>query len=84
MICVSRCSQNHGRNRRTFGVFVLERLVHSLQLLLPLLRQLLFLLLTTLEPFEGIVYIPIGITESCTLELCIELPLVPYPTKSAE
>ena len=49
-----------------------------------LLSQLLLLLLAALDPLKGVVYIPVDITESCTLELCIELPLVSYPTNSAE
>ena len=70
--------------QRTLGVIIpLEDLVHVLQFLLTFLSQLLLLLLATFDPFQGIVYIAVRITEGRTLELCIEFLLVSYPTERA-
>ena len=71
-------------SERTFCVVVTqEELVHILQLLLALLRQLLLLLLAALDPLYGVIYVRFGIAKCRALQLRVELPLVSHP-KSQE
>ena len=66
--------------RHTLGVIIaLKDLVHVLELLLPLLCQGLLLLLTSLDPVEGLVYIVFGVTKRNTFEFCVEFSLVLSP-----
>lgn len=66
-----------------FGVFFLEDLVHALKLSLSLLCELLLPLLVPFDPFQGIVCVRIGVTQSSSLERCIELFLVSHPANIA-
>jgi len=65
------------------GVFLLKGLVHALKLSLSLLRQFLFSLLTLFYPFQRIVCVRIGVTQSSSLEGRIELSLVSHPANIA-
>jgi hypothetical protein len=81
----SQCSveKNQARIKLALGVFILEDLVHALKLSLPLLRELLLPLLVPLDPFQGIVCVRIGVTQSSSLERRIELSLVSHPANIA-
>ena len=67
--------------RRTLSILILEHLIHGLELLLPLSRQLLLLLLAPLDPLQGVVCIAVGVTERRTLKLRVELAPVPHPVQ---
>ena len=67
----------------TLSVFLLEDFIHTLELSLSLLRKLLLSLLAQFYPFQGIVCVRIGVTQSRSLERCIELPLVSHPANIA-
>ena len=65
----------------TFDILLLEQFVHVLQLLLPLLRKRLLLLLRTLDPFQRVVYVGCGfwVSKGSTFQRCIEFTFVLYP-----
>jgi len=67
------------RIERTLGVFLLKDLVHALQLGLPLLHKLLLPFLALFNPFQGIVCVRIGVTQSSSSERGIELSPVSHP-----
>ncbi len=63
----------------TLGIFLLKDLVHALELGLPFLRKFLLPLLVLFYPFQGIVCVRIGVTQSSSSERRIELSLVSHP-----
>jgi hypothetical protein len=63
----------------TLGIFLLEDLIHALELGLALLRKFLLPLLVPFYPFQGIVCVRIGVTQSSSSERRIELSLVSHP-----
>lgn len=71
------------RFKPTLGIFLLKDLVHAFKFGLPLLRKLLLPLLALFYPFEGIVCVRIGVTQSRSSERRIELSLVSHPANIA-
>jgi len=56
------------KRRLTFRILRLKRFVHTLQLLLSLLRKLLFSFLAPLDPLYGVVHVTICIAKSRTFQ----------------
>ncbi len=75
--------ENQTRIERTLGIFLLKDLVHALKLGLPLLRELLLPFLVLFYPFQGIVCVRIGVTQSSSSKSRIELSLVSHPANIA-
>jgi len=71
------------RIRLTLRVFFLKDFVHPLKLSLSLLRKHPLPLLALFYPFERIVCVRIGVTQSSSLERRIELSLVSHPANIA-
>ena len=63
----------------TLGIFLLKDLVHALQLGLSLLRKFLLPLLVLFYPFQGIVCVRIGVTQSSSSKGRIELSFISHP-----
>jgi hypothetical protein len=68
---------------RTFSV-LLVKFVQAVYLSTPLGRQLFLAFLTLLDPFYGVIYIVVGIAESCTDKLSVEFAFVPAPVSGYE
>lgn len=64
---------------RTLCVLFLIQLVHVVHFLLTLLLELLLAFLTLLNPFHGVISIPVGVTKRCTKKSSIQLALILLP-----